>query len=173
MKFLRRIGEISLKRRLAKAIFKASEAPLFTPLLAVLFPAENLQKQQANIQFCQKLEEITGIKTLPLVFMPKRLDHKVRFSFPHYNLGDLNFLGIPTNHDVDLFKQRDYHTVVNLDTSNYLSLHHLSHSLRARHKLAIRPKFQKLYDIVIQSETLESDDNIRMEIIEILTRITT
>jgi len=164
---IRTLGEIFLKRQLGKSAFSAIEKKHRAPL-AVLFPSENLQMQQTNLEFCKSLENVTGIKAVPLVFMPKKLDRNVRFSFPHYSYGDLSLTGRPNNKNIDLFTQRNYHTLINLDVNNHASLHYISHKIAAHHKLAINPTFPKLYDIVIHPEASATYDSIQAELVEIL-----
>ncbi len=164
------LGNILLNRQLRKlsliAAAKNSSAPI-----AGLFPAENLQVQQTNLEFCKELEAMAGVKALPLVYLPKKLNRKVRFSFPHYSRGDLTLLGRPNNKHIDLYLQRPYHSVINLDVNNHPSLHFLSHRLSAHHKLAIQPIFPKLYDIVIKPNAGADVPAIQSEILEILTTL--
>ncbi len=166
----RSLGKILLNRQLRKLTLLATAKKSSAPI-AVLFPARNLQIQQTNLEFCKKLEKLAGAKAVPLVYLPKKLDRSVRFSFPHYSHGDLTLLGRPNNKHINLYLQRLYHSVINLDVENHPSLHFLSQRISAHHKLAIRPTFPKLYDIVIEPDGNADVLSVQSEILEILTTL--
>ena len=166
----RGLGNILLTRQLRQLSLKATAKKSSAPI-AVLFPAENLQIQRINLEFCKELEAMAGVKALPLVYLPKKLNRNVRFSFPHYSYGDLTLLGRPNNKHIDLYLQRRYHSVINLDVNNHSSLHFLSHRISAHHKLAIQPIFPKLYDIVIRPDADADIPSVQSEILEILTTL--
>ncbi len=171
MNIFHSFGSIFLKNQLKKVRFiGGTSQPKGS--IAVLFPAENLQIQQENLAFCQELEESVGLKSSPLAFIPRKLSSNVTFAFPHYCTSDLDFMGRPSNKNTDLFQQRSYHTVINLDMDNLLSLHYLCHQLKARHKVAISPSLPHLYDILLQDgEGVKKLAEFRDEILQVLTKI--
>ena len=139
--------------------------------LAVLFSAENLQVQQDHLAFCQHLQELASLKTTPLVFFPRRLDENVRFAFPHYSTSDLDLFGRPHNKDIDLFLQRSYRAVINLDLANHPSIHLLCHRITAFHKLGVNANLPNLYDIHIQLDEPLEIKQVQDQIEVILTKI--
>ena len=170
MNWLRRLGDRYLTTSLRHRSFAPNEQ-IKSKQVAVLFSANSLPDQQEALHFCALFKDLIGLQPCPLGFLNRKLDASVSFSFPHYSLSDLNLLSKPFNSKIDLFLQRPYYAVINLDRHNVISLHYLNHLLAANHKLAIHPVLPRLYDIVIDPEQELTSVQIHGQILDIFKKI--
>lgn len=166
MSWLRKLGETYLESNLRKQTFSADPS-IKSPYVAILFAEHMLSDQQQALAFAEKLTTQTTFEPSLLGFMCKKLEPSVSFSFAHYSLTDLNLNGKPWNKKVDLFTQRPYYAVFNLDHTNQVSLHFLCHRISAVHKIAIQPNLPKLYDVVLNPETPKESNLIQQELIDL------
>ncbi len=162
MKWLRSIADWFLLQYLRNKSFQDSKNSTKSGLVALIFSGDHLPEQQIAIELSSKIQKEMNLRVYPLAFINKKLDPNVTFSFPHISLEDVGAKLFPTSKNLDLFLQRDYDYLLNLDTHNYPILHYIGKQTKARHKLAINPRLPGLYDVVLR-EQIESGDDTYIE----------
>ncbi|MDH3649161.1 MAG: hypothetical protein OEQ53_05725 [Saprospiraceae bacterium] len=159
MNWIRGFANMFLLLHLKNQTYRVLEPGRNSGLVSIIFSGDHLTDQQIALDFANRLQDQMSVRVYLFGFLNKKLDQKVTFSFPHISLSDMGVSPIPKSKALDLFLQRRYDYLINLDLSNHLVLHYLSNKIHARHKLAINPKLPRLYDIVLQKAIGDSDSD--------------
>lgn len=167
MNIKNRLRDIGLNTYLQNKVFVPDLSIDGARGVAILFSAETLAHQQLATAFSNQVKEITNEPTYLFGYVHKQLESDVTFGFSHFSLTDINLFPDFTKHKLSIFMQKSYHTLINLDLSNYPILHYVSEKTRARNKLAINPTYSALYNIIVKrdsTDTMESLVNKSLDI---------
>ncbi len=140
-----------IARRLSKYQFTPSgNVHLQKSHIGILFSGDQLAHHQEVNKLAQKLQEQYSAYTHQLGFLNRNLDPNVVMGFPHISRSDISFWPAESQgKNVELFVQRDYHLIINLDLDDYPLLHQIAYKANARHKVGTNRAYSNIYDIIV------------------------
>jgi hypothetical protein len=128
--------------------------------VAVLFSAETLAHQQLATGFSNQIKEMAKEPTYLFGYVHRQLESDVTFGFSHFSLTDISLVPEFSKHKLNIFMQKNYRVLINLDFANYPILHYISEKTQARNKLAINPTYSSLYNIIVKRDGTDSMESL-------------
>ena len=160
MSLKHKIRDFGLRTYLKNKTFVSGKSSADTRGVGVLFTSESLAQQQLILNFIERLKSLSDETTYLFGYVHKTLDSQVTFAFPHFSLSDIGLIPDFSKHKLDIFMQRDYRILVNLDLSNFTILHYIVHKTTATNKLSLDPDFPTLYNIIVKRDGAENLDEL-------------
>lgn len=154
MSLKHKLGEFWLKYYLRGKIFERRDNERGSGI-AVVFAGDSLKEQQDVITFVGELKKRKH-EVYPFAYIPKLMNSKVTFGFPHFSKADFGVVPDFTRHKLSLFLQRSYDICFHIDLKNHLIVHYVAERVLASNKLSISPRYPKLYDIIVEHEDDET-----------------
>ena len=170
-------GDHLIDRRIARRLSKYQFTPtgsvsLYKSHIGILFSGDQLVHHQAVNKMSQTLQDQYKAYTHQLGFLNRKLDPNVVMGFPHISRSDISFLRAESNgKNVELFLQRDYQLIINLDLNNYPILHQIVHKSKALHKVGTNRAYPNIYDIIVDISNEEELTNVIEKTLDLFSKI--
>lgn len=166
-----------IDRRIARRLSSYQFTPsgtlrLYKSHIGILFSGDQLVHHQEVNKLAQTLKDRYTAHTHQLGFLNRKLDPNVVMGFPHVSRSDISFWRAESNgKNVELFLQRDYQLIINLDLDDYPLLHQISHKANAKHKLGTNRAYANIYDIIVDISKEEELTNVIEKTLDLFSKI--
>ena len=140
--------------------------------VGIVFCGDQLVNHQFVTKLSQHMQDQYSAHVHQLGFLNKKLDPHVVMGFPHISRSDISFWGAESNgKNVELFLQRDYHLLLNLDLDDHPILHQIASQASAHHKIGTNPSYPNIYDIIVDISKEEELSNVIEKILDLFLKI--
>lgn len=170
-------GDHLIDRRIVRRLSRYQFTPtgpvsLNKSHVGILFSGDQLVHHQEVNKMAQTLQNQYNAYTHQLGFLNRKLDPNVVMGFPHISRSDISFWRAETNgKNVELFLQRDYQLIINIDLNNYPLLHQIAHKSNARHKVGTNRAYPNIYDIIVDISSKEELTNVIEKTLDLFSKI--
>ncbi len=141
------------KKRKNKAFISFTHAKTF----GILYHADSKKMKQLAHKLVEVLQsQHKDVQSFGFVNAKKFQENlHIRYGYEYFNRSHLNWLGVPTHSHIDIFTEKEYDYLINLDTETLL-ISLLAAKSQARCKITTsNTQFEEAYDFMITSN--ESD----------------